>query len=224
VTRHTGPDPRGNNGDIRELIRAELMAIDAVDVLEQDHLADALAWLDSGADLFRTSKPAVPPKHLVSYFAVVDENRLLLVDHKNAGLWLPPGGHVEMGEHPRATVVRELDEELGVRANHDIGAPLMLTCTTTVGLTAGHTDVSLWYVVQVSSAQVIRFDQAEFNSVRWFHLSEIPFERSDPHLRGFVARGINLSDWNRMPNIQMEPTRQLSSAIMSPRRAAHLAR
>jgi 8-oxo-dGTP pyrophosphatase MutT (NUDIX family) len=93
-----------------------------------------------------------------------------------------------MGEHPRATVVRELDEELGVRANHDIGAPLMLTCTTTVGLTAGHTDVSLWYVVQVSSAQVIRFDQAEFNSVRWFHLSEIPFERSDPHLRRFVRK------------------------------------
>ena len=36
-------------------------------------------------------KPDVPPKHLVSYFALVDDRRgkVLLVDHKLAGLWLP---------------------------------------------------------------------------------------------------------------------------------------
>ena len=33
----------------------------------------------------------------MSYFALIDEQRgkLLLVDHKFAGLWLPSGGHVE---------------------------------------------------------------------------------------------------------------------------------
>jgi 8-oxo-dGTP pyrophosphatase MutT (NUDIX family) len=43
---------------------------------------------------------------------------VLLVDHKNARLWLPTGGHVEEGEDPRATVVRELKEELGLAVNH----------------------------------------------------------------------------------------------------------
>jgi 8-oxo-dGTP diphosphatase len=124
---------------------------------EREHLADALAWIDSGAELCRVAKPATPPKHLVSNFAVVDAERILLVNHKNAQLWLPAGGHVEPGEHPRTTVLRELGEELGITAAHAIDAPLMLTCTTTVGLTARHTDVSLWYVVHVGRTQRVKW-------------------------------------------------------------------
>jgi ADP-ribose pyrophosphatase YjhB (NUDIX family) len=173
---------------MRELIRSELTAIEPLDALEHEHLVEALAWLDSGADIFRTAKPATPPKHLVSYFAVVDADRILLVDHKNARLWLPTGGHVEKDEHPRTTVVRELEEELGLRAQHDIEAPLMITCTTTVGIPARHTDVSLWYVVRGDCAQTLKFDEREFNAVRWFHFSQVPFERSDPHLHRFIRK------------------------------------
>jgi 8-oxo-dGTP pyrophosphatase MutT (NUDIX family) len=173
---------------MREHIRKELTAIEPLDPVETEHLADALAWVDSGADLIRVAKPATPPKHLVSYFAVVDADAILLVDHKNAGLWLPSGGHVEPGEHPRSTVMRELQEELGFKADHEIQAPLMVTCTTTSGLTAGHTDVSLWYVVHGSRSQPIEFDTAEFNGVQWFHFSEVPFERSDPHLGRFLKK------------------------------------
>ena len=173
---------------MRDLIRAELAAIEPLDALEQDHLADALAWVDSGADLCRVARPATPPKHLVSYFAVVDADHMLLVDHKNARLWLPPGGHVEVNEHPRATVARELAEELGFRSTHVVEAPLMVTCTTTGGLTAGHTDVSLWYVVQATRTQVLKFDETEFHAVQWFAFADVPFERSDPHLRRFIQK------------------------------------
>ncbi|MEU4312510.1 NUDIX domain-containing protein [Nocardia sp. NPDC024068] len=31
-----------------------------------------------------------------------------------AGLWLPPGGHVEPDEHPARTACREVAEELGI--------------------------------------------------------------------------------------------------------------
>jgi len=63
----------------------------------------ALAWIDSGAPLWRTEAPATPDPHLVTYFLPFDaaRDRLLLVDHRKAGLWLPPGGHVEPGEDPR---------------------------------------------------------------------------------------------------------------------------
>jgi 8-oxo-dGTP diphosphatase len=172
----------------RQHIRSEIASIAPLDQLEVRHLADALAWVDSGVELIRQAKPATPPKHLVSYFAVVDGPHILLVDHKNAQLWLPAGGHVEPGEHPRETVIRELREELGFAAAQDIGAPVMVTCTETVGLTAGHTDVSLWYVVRASQAQAIRFDSNEFNAVKWFAFSDIPFKRSDPHMARFVKK------------------------------------
>ena len=64
----------------------------------------------------------------------------------------------------------------------------MVTSTTTVGLTAGHTDVSLWYVVQADSAQPLTFDRTEFASAQWFPFADLPFERSDPHLRRFVHK------------------------------------
>lgn len=173
---------------MRAAIRNELESICPLDALELQHKSEALAWVDSGAPLFRTAKPATPPQHLVSYFAVVDSESILLVDHKNAQLWLPPGGHVEQGEHPRDTVARELREELGFAPAHEITAPLMVTCTTTVGMTSGHTDVSLWYVVFATRSQPMAFDAQEFDSIKWFGFSEAPLDRSDPHLGRFIRK------------------------------------
>jgi ADP-ribose pyrophosphatase YjhB (NUDIX family) len=173
---------------LRSSVRNEVASIQQLDELEEIHRADALAWIDSGAPLCRTAKPATPPKHLVSYFAVVDEGNILLVDHKSAQLWLPPGGHVETGEHPRETVVRELFEELQVVPKHEIAEPLMVTCTTTVGLTAGHVDVSLWYVVRGDRTESIQFDAQEFAGVQWFDFSDVPLQRSNPHLGRFLMK------------------------------------
>lgn len=174
----------------RQHIRDEIACITPLDPLEAAQQADALAWVDSGVELIRQAKPATPPKHLVSYFAVVDtvDQHILLVDHKNAQLWLPSGGHVEACEHPRETVSRELLEELGFAAAHDTGPPLMITCSDTVGLTAGHTDVSLWYVVHAPRTQAICFDAGEFNAVHWFAFADIPLARSDPHMGRFIAK------------------------------------
>src|SRR5581483_2751975 len=112
-------------------------------------IKDVLAWIESGANIYRIEKPDKPPKLLVSYFMVIDPDHdsLLLADHIKAQLWLPPGGHVELGEDPKQTVIREMQEELNQEAvfirNDD--QPFFVTVTRTVGLTAGHTDVSLWY-------------------------------------------------------------------------------
>jgi 8-oxo-dGTP pyrophosphatase MutT (NUDIX family) len=174
---------------MRSAVLSELATITPADSGELAHLLEAVTWVESTAPLFRTAKPATPPKHLVSYFAVIDGDHILLVDHKNAQLWLPAGGHVEVDEHPRETVVRELQEELGIQvAIEDVGPPLMVTCTETVGLTAGHTDVSLWYVVHVDKATPIVFDTSEFNTVRWFKFPDVPLQRSDSHLARFLEK------------------------------------
>ena len=144
----------------------------------------------------RTDKPATPDKHLVSYFVVVDLSRraVLFVDHRKAQLWLPTGGHVEPGEHPRTTVRREAAEELGIQARfvESIGGrPLLLTSTVTVGLTAGHTDVSLWYAIEGRVDTDLRYDREEFLALRWFDFQELASTDPatlDPNIRRFMTK------------------------------------
>jgi 8-oxo-dGTP diphosphatase len=173
---------------MRARIRDEIAQIAPLDRLESEHLADTLAWIDSGAQLCRLAKPATPPRHLVSYCVVHDGSHVLLADHRNAQLWLPTGGHVDEGEHPRASAERELREELGLALPHPVGAPLLLTVSTTVGLTAGHVDVSLWYAVRTTRDQALRVDPDEFVSVRWFAFDDIPIGRCDPNLVRFLGK------------------------------------
>ena len=173
---------------IREEIRAEVAGITPGDALEKEQLAAALAWIDSGVEIFRVAKPATPPQHLVSYCLLVDGEHVLLVDHKNAMLWLPSGGHVDVGEHPRSTAIREMKEELGIEAQFAQEHPAMLTITETVGHTAGHWDVSFWYVLRGDRHAALEYDAGEFNGIRWFHYSEVPLNRADPHMGRFIAK------------------------------------
>lgn len=66
---------------------------------------------------------------LVAACALVDtDNRILLAQRPEgkslAGLWEFPGGKVEAGETPEETLVRELEEELGIRTKVACLAPL----------------------------------------------------------------------------------------------------
>ena len=173
---------------MRDKIRTEIESISPLDNLEAKTQADVLAWIDSGVELCRLEKPAIPNKHLISYFAVVDGDYLLLVDHINAQLWLPTGGHVEPGEHPRTTVLREVQEELSLQGKFLFEHPLLITSTVTVGKTAGHTDVSIWYALKGDRGKAIEYDRSEFNSVRWFHKEAIPLHRTDPEMARFLAK------------------------------------
>jgi ADP-ribose pyrophosphatase YjhB (NUDIX family) len=171
-----------------QALLAELALIQPHDTLAHQHLQATQDWVLSGAPLYRLAKPATPPVHLVSYFVVTQGDQLLLVDHKNAGLWLPTGGHVEPGEHPRHTVVRELAEELGVALPQArVGPPLLVSWSTTVGRTAGHTDVSIWYAVPLPPGTPLRFDDTEFNAIAWFAPGDVPLQQTDPHLGRFLA-------------------------------------
>lgn len=173
----------------------DVEALDPLDDIEYAHKQDALKWLSSGVNPFRLRKPDVPPKHLVSYFVLVDQEHksILLVDHIKAQLWLPTGGHVRINEPPSDAVVREAQEELHVKAVYlrNIATPLFITVTETVGLTPGHVDVSLWYTLRGSVHDRLRYDRNEFTDIEWYTFDEIMETDPlifDPHLKRFVSK------------------------------------
>lgn len=169
-------------------------AISPLDQLEKEHISFSKTWIQTGVEIFRITKPAVPDIHLVCYFVLIDQNtnQVLLTDHKKSGLWLPSGGHVEVNEHPAETVKRELLEELGIEADFLFKMPIFLTVTKTVGLTDVHTDVSFWYILKGNSSMLIDYDKGEFHQIEWFGLGDIPYNRTDPHMQRFMQKLVSL--------------------------------
>jgi 8-oxo-dGTP diphosphatase len=176
---------------ISELVR-QVRPFDAQEAADQ---AAITAWIESGRPLFRTEPPATPPMHLVAYFVPLDAagRSVLLGDHVKSGLWLPPGGHVDPGEDPRDTVVRETREELGIQAvfhRQTAGdRPFFLTATPTVD--RSHVDVSLWFLLDCGRAAELRPDQREFRSVGWYNVDEQlewPAHVFDPQMTRFIRK------------------------------------
>jgi 8-oxo-dGTP diphosphatase len=66
---------------------------------------------------------------LVAACALVDPDGRVLIAQRPAGktmagLWEFPGGKVEAGERPEDTLIRELEEELGISVDEQCLAPL----------------------------------------------------------------------------------------------------
>lgn len=160
---------------------------DAIEQADQTYVQE---WIKSGREIFRREKPASPPIHLVSYFVPIDieEGKILLVHHKKANLWLPPGGHVEWNEHPKETVAREMQEELCTEAVLILEDPLFLTVTETVNNISPHTDVSLWYLVEGCAEEEYAFDASEFYDIKWFSFDAVPQSQVEPHLCRFLIK------------------------------------
>jgi 8-oxo-dGTP diphosphatase len=172
-------------------------ALDPLDERERTDQAIVLAWIESRAPLYRTDPPDEPPKHLVAYFLPYDTatDHVFLIGDRKAGRTLPPGGHVEADEQMWAAVVREFAEELGGAARaHPSGsseAPIFLTVTQAVGPHT-HTDVSLWFLLDLEATASLHPDPGEFFAWGWYPRAQVvtwPSARTDPELSRFLTKG-----------------------------------
>jgi 8-oxo-dGTP diphosphatase len=124
---------------------------------------------------------------LVAACALIDSDNRILLARRPAGkpmegLWEFPGGKVEDGETPEATLIRELREELGIVVRADCLAPLTF---------ASH-DYEMFhllmplYVCRRWDGTVAALEKQELAWVRPQKLSDYPMPPADipliPHL------------------------------------------
>jgi len=109
-------------------------------------------------------------------------DRVLLArrpDHKHmGGLWEFPGGKIRTGENPRAALVRELREELGVEAS------IEKLLTSAVHDEPGLRIQLLFFAVRLLAGEPVG---REGQDVRWVHPSELPDYQTPPADAELVA-------------------------------------
>jgi len=188
---------------IREEIYRLIKSIKPFDSLERRHISEVLSWINSGVEIYRIKKDAIPPKHLVSYALIVDTSteKVLLFDHKNAQLKLPSGGHIDLNELPVEAAKRELTEELNLslpiyqEKSETVSVPYFISIAETVGINEPHTDVSLWYIFEGDSTRALDTEtgeyQKEFDNFFWMSFEKvlsIPIKQLDPHMHRVIKK------------------------------------
>ena len=121
-----------------------------------------------------------PKSHFCVYFAAYDPRakQIFIGHHKKSGLWLFNGGHIDKGERINGTLMREIDEEWGLKGNDfEIKPPALITIAEINNSTKQpcnfHYD--LWCFISVdknSFAPVELKLSEEFYEIGWKKLEE----------------------------------------------------
>ena len=105
------------------------------------------------------------PDIRVSAAVIVDEaGRVLVVRKQGTSMFMQPGGKPEPGETPAQTLIRELDEELGLVLDEAALRPLG-TFVSAAANEPGHRVIADAFATSIDPASVTV--QAELAELRW---------------------------------------------------------
>lgn len=135
--------------------------------------------------------PAGADRDFTASGFVVDEGRVLLIDHTKLGRWLQPGGHIDASDaSPLAAARRELLEETGVVAEPASVGPIDLDVhpipTNPRKGEPAHEHFDVRFLFRASSAELKAGDDAL--DARWWPLSEVAETAEDASVRRVAGR------------------------------------
>jgi 8-oxo-dGTP pyrophosphatase MutT (NUDIX family) len=155
-------DVPGSTAQVRRLV-AEHETADA---------REAAARLRILGELDRREWPcdrAASPVHVTASGVVIGQRGTVLHLHRRLGRWLQPGGHIDPGESPWSTALRESEEETGLLVEHPPGGPDLLHVDVHPAL--DHTHLDLRFLL-IGPDQDPHPPAGESPEARWFSWEE----------------------------------------------------
>src|SRR3989344_6387280 len=110
-----------------------------------------------------------PNDHFITFFIpfIQKTKQIFMGDHIKSGLWLVPGGHIDTGESPEETVVREINEKLNmsVTKNKIEFFDLSITDINSTYPCKRHYD--FWYLYPLDTAIPFNYTKNEYETACW---------------------------------------------------------
>ncbi len=137
-------------------------------------------------------------RHFTVAVFVVQGGKVLLHWHRKLGMWLPPGGHIEVNELPDEAAVREVLEETGLRVElvgerrEDVGDPVQLHRPAGVQLEdigPGHQHIDLIYFARPKGPPEIR-DEFSTDKVGWYAPEDWNGMAVNAEVRGWCEKAL----------------------------------
>ena len=137
-------------------------------------------------------------RHFTVAAFVVRDGKVLLHWHRKLGMWLPPGGHIEVNELPDEAAVREVLEETGVEVEllgerrDDVEDPVQLHRPAGVQLEdigPGHQHIDLIYFARPQGPPEI-WDEFSTDKVGWYAPEDWNGMAVNAEVRGWCERAL----------------------------------
>ncbi len=157
-------------------IKKEIYKLDKTNVNKKvvDRFLKQLSMTD------KITKETNPDIHFCAFFVPINKKSqsIYLGHHIKADDWIPPGGHIKLGEHPVDTVIREFKEEL----DYEVGKNQIKIFNLTIKDVSGnprspcklHFDI--WYLVDVPKVKY-NFLRKEFYDAYWHNLDSETYKK-----------------------------------------------
>jgi 8-oxo-dGTP pyrophosphatase MutT (NUDIX family) len=102
---------------------------------------------------------------------VPSQKSVFVGHHIKSGLWMPPGGHIDIGETPEQTVLREIQEELHFKPN-TIPTPYALTYVDITNRPDCTRHYDIWYLMECREEVAFDYEKREFHEAGWYSIGE----------------------------------------------------
>lgn len=124
-------------------------------------------------------------KHFTASALIIENNKVLLIYHKKLDIQLYPGGHIEQNETPDEALIREVEEETGLKIEiisekdesladtkngvSSLHLPYAILCE----LVGDHYHNDLIYMCKIKTKSTLKYNTRESDGIGFFNYQEI---------------------------------------------------